>query len=367
MKRSIKTMAVLAAFTMIMTACNKTVVNETRKVVIGDDDMLQTYTEATDDVLTESETITEPEETEVKSDYFKYDPHVTSPIFDEVMGEDQVEAYNNLIDAVLSGERSFECADKDTYDWMMGQFPYLWCPILRDYIEAEGFSDGTGYFSLSISDEEFEKELDDFSLLVEDLMNEVFEENYTDFEKALSLYLYFSEPGNFYYDYDAADSPVYLNTNSIVKVLTTRYGICQDFATTYSFLLAQAGVDAGVCSGKRSLDGAFHRWSIVRLDGQCFFVDPTYAIDLDGVATYFMETTYQREFNDFYPEEDYVYINNYTIYGPEEYDTEEFACDDDRFNVLRGLRVTGFEPDDKLIDCIDCYGEECQVEYAGLE
>lgn len=46
-----------------------------------------------------------------------------------------VETWNNLGDAVLAGENTFACPDQHTHDWVMGQFPDRYFPVLRELIE----------------------------------------------------------------------------------------------------------------------------------------------------------------------------------------------------------------------------------------
>ncbi len=366
MSRLLRPAAALIMIAVVLTGCGRTDIKETsgtkesKKAPVS-----ESYTEADIDDITEV-TDTEPVETKPVST-FKYDVYKTSPMFDEVMGEDMASAYQNMLTAVMNGETEFECSDSNTYDWMIGQYPYNFCPVLKEHAVSMGYYDGKGHIELDCSYEQFREELQEFGVLVEDMMNEVFEDDYTDFEKALALYMYFSEYGNFTYDYDAANSDVYLDTNSILKVMTTRYGICGDLSTTYSFLLAQADVDAGTIGGVRSSDGAPHGWSLIRLDGQCYQIDPTYALGMDGYMAYFMMDTDKRELEDGYMREDFTYVNHYTIYAPVAYDVTEFYCDDNRYEDLWDMTVLSFDPDTKTMCCYDYYGNTVEVDYSGLE
>ncbi|MBO7451498.1 MAG: transglutaminase domain-containing protein [Clostridiales bacterium] len=363
MKRMIRTTAASLALILLLGGCSKTTDINTTEATSTSVETTSTETTVETIEITTETTETEPE----KSNSFKYDIYATSPMYDEVMGEDMAQAYQNMLHAIMNGETEFECADQNTYDWMTGQYAFSYCPVLYEHMIEEGYSDGVGYVSLDISYEEFYQELDEFGVLVEDVLNEVFEEDYTDFEKALALYIYFSECGNFTYDYEAANADEYLDTNSILKVLETRYGICGDFSTTYSFLLAQVGVDAGTIGGIRSSDKAPHGWSIIRLNGKCYQIDPTYALGYDGWMAYFMMDTDQRENEDGYMRDDYTYVNNYTQYGPVEYDVSEFYCEDDKYSVLWDKTVCDFDPETKTMYCTDFYCDPIEIDYSELE
>ncbi|MCQ2547718.1 MAG: hypothetical protein MJ145_01785 [Clostridia bacterium] len=264
--------------------------------------------------------------------HYSFDPYLVPEIQTEVCGEKMTKAYHSFIDAVLSGKTSFACEDKTTYDWMLGQYPYACCPVIERYIQAPenhvGFEKGVGYFQYAIPYEEFKTKYDEFAELVSSILNDVLEDDYSDFEKAFALYKYCSD--NIEYDQDlfhrmSQEAPSDEEV-SPYRTLTEKIGICQNISTAYSFLLQQAGVDATVCSGFRDYDGASHQWSFVRIDGVYYHIDVTYALGSQSLS-YFMMTDEQRYNDGGFTPDSFSFVNNYN----EEFVHKTFSCKDDRF------------------------------------
>lgn len=105
------------------------------------------------------------------------------------------------------------------------------------------------------------------------------EDDYSDFEKALALYIYFQD--NFYYYED------YSEWGGVMHVLKTKSGICGEFAMTYTYLLTQAGVDAGTVTNNG------HCWSIVRIKGKYYHIDTTWGLGQTDLV-HFMQTKSQK-------------------------------------------------------------------------
>ena len=56
------------------------------------------------------------------------------------------------------------------------------------------------------------------------------------------------------------------------------YGICQEIAPAYAYLLLQVGVDAGIC-GSLSKDGdSAHAWTMVKLNDTWYHADVTWQL-----------------------------------------------------------------------------------------
>ena len=60
-----------------------------------------------------------------------FQPKVASQYLVEVFGEEKVETWFNLVDAVMAGKDTFACPDKETYNWVMGQFPNKCFPAIN--------------------------------------------------------------------------------------------------------------------------------------------------------------------------------------------------------------------------------------------
>ena len=290
----------------------------------------------------------EPEpETEIGAHYV-FQPKVCSSAMTEVFGEHMTETWFSLVDAIMAGEETFACPDEDTYWWVMGQYPDQCFPVLKDliwycYDVEHPVKDGVAEFTYTVPKEEAAARIAEFASLVEGILNETLRDDYSDLEKALALYLYFSH--HYIYDYESARpdfAPTYLSS---YRVLTTGTGICQEFSVAYSYLLLQAGVDASVMSGHRGYDHEGHQWSYVRINGHEFHIDPTYVIgDQDSLA-YFMMTDTQRENEDDYSRTDFVICSHYSNDHPH----PEYVADDETFREIWEGRFMEFDHEHHIL------------------
>ncbi len=136
---------------------------------------------------------------------FVFKPKVCSVYLEEVFGKTMCETWFNLVDAVMAGEDTFACPDKHTYDWVMGQFPRLCFPVLVELIDfacdrSNPVKDGIGSFTWLVSKEEAAARIAEFAEQIEGILSEVLEDDWSDVEKALALYVYFSR--TYEYDWD---------------------------------------------------------------------------------------------------------------------------------------------------------------------
>lgn len=296
------------------------------------------------EVPAETEAIPEPTEEiapEEERGHYTFQPKVCSSYMTEVFGEARTETWFNLVDALMAGETSFACPDEDTYWWVMGQYPDRCFPVLKDLIfygpdVDEPVKDGVAEFTYTVPKEEAAARIADFVALVEDILNETLRDDYSDAEKALALYLYFSH--HYVYDYESARpdfAPTYLSS---YRVLTTGTGICQEFSVAYSYLLLQAGVDAGVMSGHCSWTPEGHQWSYVKINGHNFHIDPTFVISDQDSLRYFMMTDEQREMDGFL-RNDFVICSHYANDHPH----PDYAADDDSFREIWRGRFAEFD------------------------
>ncbi len=274
-----------------------------------------------------------PETREEEQGHYTFQPKVCSSCMTALFGEPMRDAWFSLVDAVMAGEDTFLCPDDETYWWVMGQFPDKCFPVLKDLIYYgedvdHPVKDGTASFTYTVPKEEAARQIAEFAALVESILNETLRDDYSDLEKALALYIYFSH--HYIYDYVAADPDTAPDYLSSYRVLTTGTGICQEFSVAYSYLLLQAGVDADTMSGHRSYDMAGHQWSFVRINGHDFHIDPTYVIgDTDALA-YFMMTDAQREAEDSYLKRDFILCSNYA----QDHPCPDYPAEDDSFRAL---------------------------------
>ena len=328
-------------------------------------------TTPTTDGTTESETSIETSEsteatttTEARGHY-EYKPVVMSSIFLDIMGQDMYDAYKNYIKAVQNGEDEFEVKTEDDYNWMIGQFPNKFQPVYEVYTESNyggAFKDGKATFQYKISKEELAQKEAEFETMVTDILNEVLRDDYSDVEKILALYIYFSN--NYTYDYDT----YYRMSDEAVqgicayRFFTTKHGICAECATAFSFLLLQAGVDATVCGGNDEVTGEGHSWTYVTINGKNYHVDPTYVMDSGNRLSYFMMTDEQRYKEGNFKKDSMCVACHYKS----DKNGNEYTADDDFFAPLWGKYLTSFDHEKKLIYYYDSDGNQGVFDYSAF-
>lgn len=262
----------------------------------------------------------EPEEQpEEKESHYVYNMRAVSS-FVKNSGYENIEVYwNDFLDAVVEGRTSFQCPDMDTYRYVQMELIMWYLPGADEWIDLPDqpkFKDGTVSFSYKISDEEREEKLEQIKTVTESVLNEVFEDDYTDFEKAMALYLYFVNNYTYLEDMDS--------WGGIMRVLTKHYGICDEFSRAYSYLLVQAGVeDAGTVSD------IGHKWSFIKIGENYYHVDTTWGLGHNNLS-YFMMTTKQRMDTTGDRMED-VYMNLMREY---QFGEIGFPSEDDTFSVF---------------------------------
>ena len=279
--------------------------------------------------------------------HYTFQPKVCSVYMEEVFGKTMCETWFNLVDAVMTGEDTFACPDTHTYDWVIGQFPDKCFPPLVELIDYAEDRDnpvknGVASFVYKVPREEAAARIAAFAEQVEGILNETLEDDYTDMEKALALYVYFAD--NYTYDYESAAYDGYPEWLSSCRVFTTGTGICQEFSVAYAYLLMQAGVEATNMSGVRSYDGELHQWTYVRMNGHNYHIDPTYVIGGHSLE-YFMMDDAQREAADDYRKENYVITSNYAQDHPH----PDYSADDSTFSPLWCGEYVSFDHPSKIL------------------
>ena len=148
---------------------------------------------------------------------FVFQPKVCSSYQEGVFGKTMCEAWYKLVDAVMAGEDTFACPDDDTYNWVMGQFPGHSFPVLSDLIDYgedrdHPVKDGVGPITYKVPKDVAANRIQEFAALVEGILNATMRTDYSDLEKALALYRFFSD--TYTYDYDAADDNAFRDGSS---------------------------------------------------------------------------------------------------------------------------------------------------------
>ena len=358
MKRIVTTIISLAVLTACISGCSPAAI-ATDTTVTYETSLITEETTTT----TTSETTTEATTTTEARGHFEFKPIVCGPIFREYMGEDMYNAYVSYINAVRAGEDTFDVKDLDTYDWMLGQFPQTLYPVVGEYTEsnyASGYKNGKGNFQYHLSKEKFAEKNAEFEKLVTDILNENLRDDYSDFEKILALYIYFSE--NYSYDYDTYDkmSEQYVDGLSPYRFLMTGHGICSECGPAFTYLLLQAGVQADNIGGNTEYSGEGHSWVYVTVNGKHYHVDPTYAMQSGLNLSYLMMTDEHRE------DEDGFKKSKNTIARNKKGDlrTSALDADDDFFAPLNHGFLSSWDHDKKIIYYTDMEGREQTFDYS---
>lgn len=360
MKRLLISLISIAVITSSIAGC---AVNTTGTSAVTSASESSVSSETTTSATTTTETTTEATTTTEARGHFEFKPIVIGPIFKDYMGEDMYKAYCNYVNAVRAGEDSFEVKDEETYDWMIGQFPSHCYPLLGEYTEsnyAGAVKKGRGTFQYKISKEEFAAKSADFEKLVTNILNENLRDDYSDFEKVLALYIYFSE--NYSYDYDTyyEMNDHYVDNLSPYRFLTTGHGICSECGPAFSYLLLQAGVQADCIGGNTEYSGEGHSWSYVTINGNHYHVDATYAMQSGVNLSYLMMTDERREKDDGYKKSKNSFARNKSG----ELKGDRYDADDDFFAPLKDGHLISWDHDKKLIYYTDADGNEKTFDYS---
>ena len=290
-----------------------------------------------------------------KSSFTEYLPCVLSPMTREMMTPEQQDVYYRFCEAVLAEEETFEFNDFKDLEHVYHSVVRACCPYayLVATIPDSWNVSGNTIKIIYKGDREWRKsKYDELKNAVEDLLQNVLKEEYSDFENALALYEYFTR--NFVYDYDknGAD-PDYLGA---YIALIKKTGVCQHFSLAYNFVLQQTGCDVELMSGE--MDPTYvssHEWNILRLDGKCYMVDTTWDLG-KGKLKYFLFTMEERQENNYFSTK----VNVGTGYHDYE---GEYLCNDERYTDLHKAEGYTWNPDDNTITLLKKDGNGNMVEY----
>ena len=327
-----KTIALLICLALLFTlpGCGATSTEET-----PDDATIEENTEETEEQGIEEDATEEPiEEPEEVGSHYTFQTKVTSSFIEDMYGQSYIDTWYNLVDAVMAGETTFSCPDSKTFDWVLGQFPSMCFPVLEGMIYNDGdpddpVADGKGKIAYAIPYDELKKKIDDFSKLIEDILNEALRDDYSDFEKALALYEYVCTHYKYDTESEAQMADIYVDWLSCYRLFTEGLGVCGDIATAYNYLLMQAGVDAAGIGGNTTYDGVGHQWSYINLNGHYYHIDPTFGLGDIVTLDYFLMTDEHREESGFKAEDSQI-VSQYEYYPPH----KDYKADDETFSEL---------------------------------
>ena len=325
----------------VVTGCGNSAVQDNTDVKIS-----EIQASASEKAIDTDQTTTEPEP------WFTFRPKVCSSFHEGILGKEMCDSWYSLVDAVMAGGDTFNCPNGHVYFWMIAEFPKVCFPVISEIIEIpEDFKfseiNGTGKIKYKVSKEEASQKITDFQELVEGIINEVMKPEYSDFENALALYSYFTH--TYTYDYDTyykVENKDPVNYTSSYRLLTTKTGICCEISEAYSYLLLQVGIDAATVMTSK------HEWSIIKLGGSYYHIDPTFGIEDKDCLSFFMMTDEQRKDTYFYDDKNFNYV---AFYNPES--VPDYSAKDEAYKVLWDYHMTSFDHEAKKINCWKYNGE----------
>ena len=231
---------------------------------------------------------------------YVFDPHVYSELDLRVYGETAIRDFCAYCDAVLAGEDSFPCSGEKSriavYELQRRLFPLgifvTADPEMQDR-ETQDQPEGRCSLTYLIPKEELLQKAEEFRQLLAQLIAEAdLREGDTDLEKALKLYTMLSL--RTLYDYAALEDETEVSL-SAYRTLTTGWGICQEIAPAYAYLLLQVGIDANTCGGLAKDSSFAHEWTLVRIGGIYYHADVTYQLNEPYSLQYFLTTDEERD------------------------------------------------------------------------
>lgn len=244
---------------------------------------------------------------------FTWKTHVYSEIFRKVYGAETEEIYYTFIDAILNGSESFACPDEKTM-YTISTIAGMCSPPFVALISDFSYEDGEVVLSFAFDAEQREQVLDQFEKQIAMIIESAVMEG--DSPEMAAISLYHSYSGMITYDHVAADNDVIVDV-SCYRALTELTGICQSFAGAYAYLCLQCGIEA-VSVGGMTESFEAHEWTMLTLDDQYYFMDPTFENGAGGTGLrYFGMTAVQRELEGGFIADEYNIGNTNALFGRE--------------------------------------------------
>ena len=250
--------------------------------------------------------------------HHEFKAFVYSDFYREIYDKDTEETFRAYCEAVSTGGTEFVCKSDDfmiTTHLKMLASEFM--PIAYKYANITTIdADNVAHIDYGMSTDAFLTKLEEFEAKVTQVLDETCKAGYSDAENAIAIYDYFAK--NF----------TYTTYTSSYVVIMEENGVCQDFASAYDYLLGQVGIDACVCNSM--LNNQYpHTWSLIRIDGEYYHADPTFALSNPGTIRYFGFTDERRSGMDNFEESPFTY--GFGLYVDKD---GKFKSQDDRFNDL---------------------------------
>ena len=215
----------------------------------------------------------------------------------EFMGNDFAEFYAGFVAAFLNYETEYPCPDDD-HAQMLSSVIYYELPLFNACAEPfeyfRHYNRETGMLTIHYkhSKEGHDAVIAQFFSAANALLEGVTTAQ-TETEKAKTVYHNLCTKMT--YDYSALEE--FERKESYYAYLHNS-GVCVTFANVYNQLLTRVGIDTGLAHCD-NVDTIGHSWSIVTLDGQQYFCDPTFELSYDSGTGYrFFGMNYAKRIED---------------------------------------------------------------------
>ena len=366
MKKRLIAAVLITAFSI--TACGKSTGEALEEIITATEEIMESDTVSEDEdveiSLEENEPAHAPavmDDTKEDEALYEFNPHVFSARDAELWGEETKVAFFNFVDAIRNGEDTFECPNETVYYNVVGgrlinyYFPVASTLIKDGYYESTKYDNGVGLIPYGPDKESFLKEEKEFEEIITDILNDTVKPDYSEFEKALALYLYMTQ--NYTYDYDMYAEMYTTRGDEILtyRALKENQGICQELSGVYNYLLLQCGVESDVMTGDNPSLGEGHQWNYVNIDGTDYHIDPTFGLSLPYVCNghtqldFFLMTDEVRENRDGFPAESFGLCGR----GDESREYFVFSATDDSYADLRWGYFLEMDTDNNIVTFCD--------------
>ena len=281
---------------------------------------------------------------------FTWKPYVMSQIYADLYGDKFTSDFQSMVTAFLNYESTFPCSSSEEADQIntaaASCFPLLNMDVFYiTYDETQNI----GVLDYIWPQEDHMAGIKSFEDSITQFITSCVKKSDNELTAAMALYMAYSS--RITYDYAALGDETTIDLSSY-RGLTEYAGICQTFGPAYAYLCLETGIDA-VTAGGLSTEKTAHEWTLVKLDGEYYYMDTTWQNGDGGAGlTYFGLTSQERES-----------AGNFTISVINIGDTnviwgDDIKVDSERFFSLHYAVYASFNTDRTQVDCIGNDGSQ---------
>lgn len=281
---------------------------------------------------------------------FTWRPYVMSKIYANLYGDKFTSDFQSMVTAFLNYESTFPCSSSEEADQIntaaASCFPLLHMDV--SYITYDK-TQKMGVLDFIWPQEDHMAGIKGFKDSITEFITSCVKKSDNELTIAMALYMAYSS--KITYDFAALSDNTTADVSSY-RGLTEYAGICQTFGPAYAYLCLETGIDA-VTAGGLSTEETAHEWTLVKLDGDYYYMDTTWQNGDGGAGlTYFGLTSQERESaGDFTISVINIGDTN-VIWG------NDIAVNNERFSDLHCAVYASFNTDRTQVDCIGKDGSQ---------